>query len=87
MSLKHLIDETTTQLMDIIEDYEFSKKQKQAIESLIEKSITQAIEQTSKAHKEAALICCGPEADLAHKIAWEVEQKTRLLISNLNAHR
>lgn len=87
MSLKQLVDETTTALMDTIEDYEFSEKQKQVLQSLIEDAIVQAIEQARKAHNEATVMCCGPEADMAHKIEWEAEQKTRLLIANLSSLR
>jgi hypothetical protein len=87
MSLKLLVDETTTALTDAIEDYEFSNTQKEVLQSLIEKSIAQAVLQTNETHKEVTVMCCGPEADLAHKIAWEVEQKTKLLISNLSSMR
>ncbi len=61
MSLKQLVDETTTALMDTIEDYEFSEKQKQAIQAVIEDSIVQAVKQVRKAHNEATIMCCGPE--------------------------
>ncbi len=85
MSLKQLADETVTGLMNAIEDYEFSENQKQVLEELIENSIVQAVNQASKVHNETTIICCGPEADIAHKIAWEAEQKTQLLISNLSS--
>ena len=87
MSLKQLVDETTTALMNTIEDYEFSEKQKQAIQAVIEDSIVQAVEQARNAHNEATVMCCGPEADMAHKIQWKAEQKTKLLIANLSSLR
>ena len=87
MSLKQLVDETTTALMDTIEDYEFSEKQREAIQAVIENSIVQAVKQGRKAHNEAAVICCGPEADMAHKIEREAEQKIDSLIANLSSLR
>ncbi len=87
MSLKQLVEETTTALMNTIEDYEFSEKQKQALQALIEDSIVKAVEQARKAHNEATVMCCGPEADMAHKIESEAEQKTKLLIANLSSLR
>jgi hypothetical protein len=87
MSLKQLVDETTAALMDTIEDYEFSEKKKQAIQAVIEDSIVQAVKQVRKAHNEATVMCCGPEADMAHKIEFEAEQKINSLISNLSSLR
>ena len=87
MSLKQLADETTIALMDIIEDYEFSEKQKQVLQELIEDSLVQAVEQARRAHTEATVMCCGPEADMAHNIAYETKQKMKLLMANLSALR
>ena len=87
MSLNLLVEETTAALMDAVENHEFSEQQKQALQSIVEKSIAQAVEQAREAHKEVTVMCCGPEADLAHKIAWEAELKTKQLIANLSSLR
>ena len=44
-------------------------------------------EEAASEYQEATARCCGPEADLAHKIAEEVERKNRALIANLSAMR
>jgi len=87
MSLKQLVEDTTAALMQVIDDYEFSEEQRRALRAVVEKSIAKAVEQARVAHKEATVFCCGPEADIAHKIEWEAKQKTNLLISNLSALR
>ena len=35
--------------------------------------------------KETAVICCGPEADLAHKIQEQMDNKRDMLVANLKA--
>ena len=87
MSLKKLAEETTAALIQAIENYDLSEAQKKALQTIVEKSIAQAVEQARAAHKEATVFCCGPEADIAHKIAWEAKQKTNLLISKLSSLR
>jgi hypothetical protein len=37
--------------------------------------------------KETAVVCCGPEADLAHKIQEEMDKKRKVLITNLMSIR
>lgn len=68
-------------------DYDLSDQQKTEILKIIEKSIIKTVEETTDTHREATVICCGPEADLAHKIQEEVERKKQVLISNLMALR
>ena len=87
MRLKKLAVETTKTLTNTIEDYDFSEEQTKAIQAIIENSILQAVEQTCIVHKEATVVCCGPEADIAHKIEYEARQKTNLLIANLSSLR
>ncbi len=87
MSLKQLAEETTTALINAVEDHDISERQKQALRALVENSIVRAVEQAREIHKEATVVCCGPEADMAHKIEEEAELKTKALISNLSALR
>ena len=85
------LDKTAQKAADKIDaalaDFDLSQDQKDAILKIIEKSIVKTVEQTSDMHKETTVICCGPEADLAHKIQEEMDRKTNLLISNLMALR
>ncbi len=87
MSLKKIVDRSTTTMLDAITDRKLSAKEMQKLRAVIESAVIQAVEQTRIAHEEATIVCCGPEADLAHKIETEAKQKTRMLIANLNALR
>ncbi len=87
MSLKELAEDTTTALIKVIEGYDFSDEQKKTLQGIVESSIAHAVEQARIAHKEATVVCCGPEADIAHKIEWEAQQQTNALIANLSALR
>jgi hypothetical protein len=40
--------------------------------------------EAAAAYREVTVMCCGAEADLAHKINHEAERKTELLISQLS---
>ena len=57
------------------------------ISKIIESALINAVNQSTKNCTEAAVICCGPEADLAHKIAEEVDRAQHVLITNLMAMR
>ena len=72
---------------DALADYDLSDSERDAILKIIEKSIVKTVEEAASEYQEATLRCCGPEADLAHKIAEEVERKNRALIANLSAMR
>ena len=45
------------------------------------------VEQATVAHGKATRICCGPDADKAHKIAEEVKRANVALTANLMALR
>lgn len=68
-------------------DYDLSEEERAQILKIIEKSMVKSIEETANSHNEATVVCCGPEADLAHKIQEEAERKTQALIANLMALR
>ncbi len=72
---------------EALNDYDLSEAERQAILKIIEKSIAKTVEEAAGEYLEAAARCCGPEKDLAHKIAEEVERKNRALIANLSAMR
>jgi hypothetical protein len=70
-----------------LDKYDLSKKEKTEILRIIGKSLEQTVEETTEEHRAATVACCGPDADLAHKIEAEVELKKVALISNLKALR
>ena len=87
MALEKTAEKAARQISEALSGYDLSEQQKQEILKIIEQSIVSAVEQTAKTHREATVYCCGPEADLAHKIAEEAERKTQALIANLMALR
>jgi len=46
-----------------------------------------ASKRTHREMKETAVVCCGAEADLAHKIQEQMDRKRDMLITNLMAMR
>ena len=87
MALEKTARKAATKIDAALSDYDLSESEKDAILKIIEKSLIRTVEETTDTHRQATVICCGPEADLAHKIQEEVERKKNLLISNLMALR
>lgn len=50
-------------------------------------ALLDASERTHKEYREAVIACCGPEADLAHKIQEQMNKKRDVLIANLMSMR
>lgn len=67
--------------------HNLSGQEKAEILQIIGKSLMKTVEETTDTHNQAMMFCCGPEADLAHKIEEEVERKKIALIANLKALR
>ena len=55
-----------------------------AISEIIDKALAAAVNQSTECCTRAVTVCCGPEADLAHKISHEVGLAQKALIANLN---
>ena len=87
MALAQSAQEAAQKIEQVLDDYDLSSEEKSQILKIIEKLMIQSIEETASSHQEATVVCCGPEADLAHKIQEEAERKTRALIANLMALR
>ena len=86
MSLEKISKETAFALENAIAT-DFSEEEREKISQILKSALIKSVEQTTKSHKEAAVICCGPEADLAHKIAEEMSLANKALIANLTALR
>lgn len=67
--------------------HELSEAEKAAVFKVLQDMMVATVEKTAQKHSEATVFCCGPEADLAHKIQEEANRKIALLISNLMALR
>ncbi len=87
MALSKTAENAARKIDDALANYELSDQEKAKILEIIGKSLVRTVEETTESHREATVICCGPEADLAHKIEEEVERKKQALISNLMALR
>ena len=54
---------------------------------IIRRTLIRAVNQATESCTSAAVVCCGPEADLAHKIAEEADRAQYALIANLTSMR
>ena len=86
MSLEKISKETAFALENAI-SADFSKDERDKISQILKGALIKSVEQATKSHQEATVICCGPEADLAHKIAEEMNLANKALIANLTAMR
>lgn len=57
------------------------------ISKIIDKALVDTVNKSTECCTQAVVMCCGPEADLAHKIAHEVDLAQRVLITNLMSMR
>ena len=87
MSLEKTALKAAKKIDHALADYDLSDEQKADIMRIIGHSLIKTAEEMTEAHHQATVVCCGPEADLAHKIEEEVERKKKALISNLMALR
>lgn len=86
MSLEKISKETAFALENAIST-DFSEDEREKVSKILKDALIKSVEQTTKSHHEATVICCGPEADLAHKIAEEMALANKALIANLMALR
>ena len=86
VSLEKISKDTTLALEDAL-SADFSEDERKKISQILESALIKSVEQATKSHHEATVICCGPEADLAHKIAEEMGLANKALIANLMAMR
>jgi hypothetical protein len=82
MALKKLADDAIAQINDTVSS-PLSESETEAISKIVEGTLAEAVRQTSQSCSKAAVVCCGPEADIAHKIAEDVDQARIALIANL----
>ena len=87
MALSSTAEKAAQKIDEALSGYDLSDQEKAEILKIIGKSLMKTVEETTEVSRDAAVICCGPEADLAHKIAEEVERKKIALIANLKALR
>jgi hypothetical protein len=86
VSLEKISKETTLALENAI-SADLSEDERKKVSQILKSALIKSVEQATKSHHEAAVICCGPEADLAHKIAEEMGLANKALIANLMSMR
>ena len=87
MSLKKLADETVMKLEEAFPNTDLSADEKAEVSRIIEQTLIKTVEQATLVHKKATTVCCGHEADMAHKIAEQVGRENIALTANLSALR
>ena len=86
MALAALSDRVTQALDDAIAA-DLPAEERDAILKIVQQAVLDASSRTHKELTEAVVVCCGPEADLAHKIQEQMDKKRDMLIANLMAMR
>ena len=86
MSLRKIADQAQNSINTTLGG-ELTASQKQEILNIIERALADSVVKVSQTHREATVICCGPEADLAHKIAEEADRALKALTANLMTMR
>ncbi|VAW16347.1 hypothetical protein MNBD_ALPHA09-194 [hydrothermal vent metagenome] len=86
MDIAKLSDRVTHDLRKAI-SAELSLEERLAIEKIVVQALLDATGKTHEAYKSVASKCCGPEADLAHKIQAQMDKKRDMLIANLVSMR
>ena len=86
MKLKNLADNAVAEVGKIVPS-SLSESEVAAISKIIENTLVEAVGKTSEHFSEKAVICCGPEADLAHKISEEMRLAQKAIIANLMGER
>ncbi len=86
MELAKLSKRVTEELDTALAD-DLPAEERDEILRIVRQAMLDASTRTHREMKETAVVCCGPEADLAHKIQEQMDKKRDMLIANLMAMR
>jgi len=86
MDLEKLSKRVTEELDNALAD-DLPAEERDAILKIVRQAMLDASARTHREMKETAVVCCGPEADIAHKIQEQMDKKRDMLIANLMAMR
>lgn len=81
------ISETAVQALEQVIPVNLSRTDRDKIIHIIQHAMVDTVEETTESQQKMVVKCCGPEADLAHKMEEKMILTKRALISNLNALR
>lgn len=86
MNLEKLSNRVVQELETALSD-DLPPAERNEILDIVRRAMLDSASRTHREMKETAVICCGPEADLAHKIQEQMDKKRNMLIANLTAMR
>ena len=86
MSLKSLADDVVEKINKCLGD-PLTEAEIKTVSKIVQDALIEAVNESTKRASSAAVVCCGPEADLAHKIAEDVERARYALLANLTSMR
>ena len=86
MNLEKLSKRVTEELDDTLAD-DLPAEERDAILKIVRQAMLDASKRTHREMKDTAVVCCGPEADLAHKIQEQMDKKRDMLVANLMSMR
>lgn len=67
--------------------HRLSDEEKEKVGAILRQALADATDHAHEEFNRAALLCCGPDADKAHKIAEETARRREALVANLMAMR
>lgn len=85
MNLENLVSRVTEELNTALSDV--PEAERSNILGIVKQAMLDSATRTHRDMKETAVVCCGPEADLAHKIQEQMDKKRDMLVANLVAMR
>jgi hypothetical protein len=86
MNLAKLSQRVSQDLESALSD-DMPEEERAAILKIVQQAMLDASSRTHREMKDTAVFCCGPEADLVHKIQNEMDKKRDMLVANLMAMR
>ncbi len=64
-----------------------SEEQARAVADLVTRALIDTAREAGTSATEAAMSCCSPDLDMAHKVAEEIRRREQALMANLSALR
>eukprot|EP00494_Astrolonche_serrata_P002466 UN02472 len=77
MSLNQISENAVNAIADALAEAGLSDTQKSEVARIVSNAMRDAAHHCRDVHQEATVQCCGPEADMAHKIAEASRKKNR----------
>lgn len=86
MSVKNVTERAVKKINQSIEQ-SLSQSELDSVTKIIKDGLITAIKESVQNCSNKAAHCCGPESDMAHKMAKEFQDAQKALIANLTSMR